>query len=213
MMKYNKRNRGFYTRPEALGRNVTKKSTTSAAGDAHGPSSHPMNSRQVNVEYTTLIGDQEMILVDTVRKPDMKSVPRAFHRAGPRQLLHFDPSKVTAAIVTCGGLCPGLNNVIRESTHSLYYLYGVEKVYGITGGFNGFHVPEYPPITLTNALVENVHHEGGNILRSSRGGFDIDKILEFIRDKKIQQLYIIGGDGTHRGAFAISEACIFSENH
>jgi 6-phosphofructokinase 1 len=56
--------------------------------------------------------------------------------------------------------------------------------------------------------VENIHHEGGTILRSSRGGFDMEKILDFIREKDIQQLFIIGGDGTHRGAYAISEACI-----
>lgn len=212
MMKYNKRNRGFYTRPEALGKNATTNGDGMPVNDvedsSHGPSSHPMNTRQVNVEYTTLIGDQEMVLVDKIRKPGMKSISRAFPRAGPRRLLHFDPSKVKAAIVTCGGLCPGLNNVIRELTHSLYYLYGVEKVYGIMGGFNGFHAPEYPPIVLTNALVENIHHEGGTILRSSRGGFDIDKILDFICEYEIQQLYIIGGDGTHRGAFEISEACI-----
>jgi len=98
--------------------------------------------------------------------------------------------------------------VIRELTHSLYYLYGVKQVYGIRGGFNGFHSPEYPPLLLTNEIVENIHHEGGTVLRSARGGFDIDKILEFLQEKNIQQLYVIGGDGTHRGAYAISEACI-----
>jgi 6-phosphofructokinase 1 len=201
MMKYNKRNRGFYIRPEVNGEIKDNDHDTNI-------NINSSNTHQVNVEYTTLIGEDEMVLVDTVRKPGMKSVSRAFHRAGPRKLLHFDPTKVNAAIVTCGGLCPGLNNVIRELTHSLYYLYGAKKVYGIMGGFNGFHSPEYPPIELTNALVENIHHEGGTILRSSRGGFDMDKILQFIQEKDIQQLYIIGGDGTHRGAFAISEACI-----
>ena len=98
--------------------------------------------------------------------------------------------------------------MIRELVHSLYYLYGVQKVNGIMGGFNGFHSPDFPPIHLTNALVENIHHEGGTILRSSRGGFDMEKILDFLREKDIQQLFIIGGDGTHRGAYAISEACI-----
>ena len=45
-------------------------------------------------------------------------------------------------------------------------------------------------------------------MRSSRGGFDIEKILKFLKEKDISQLYIIGGDGTHRGAYAIHEACI-----
>jgi 6-phosphofructokinase 1 len=92
----------------------------------------------------------------------------------------------------------GLNNVIRELVHSLYYLYGAKQVYGITGGFHGFHKDEFKPIKLTNAMVENIHHEGGTVLRSSRGGFDIDKILDFLVAKDISQLYVIGGDGTHR---------------
>ena len=63
------------------------------------------------------------------RKKDVKA--EAFVRAGPREKTHFDPSKVVAAVITCGGLCPGLNNVIRELVHSLHYLYGVKKIIGI----------------------------------------------------------------------------------
>ncbi|EED95817.1 6-phosphofructokinase, partial [Thalassiosira pseudonana CCMP1335] len=130
-------------------------------------------------------------------------------RAGPVEKLHFNPKNVNAAIVTCGGLCPGLNNVIREVTRALFHLYGIEgKVYGIVGGYKGFYDPKTPPINLTVESVENIHHEGGTILGSSRGGFDMDKILEFIRSKKIRQLYVIGGDGTHRGAFKIHETCM-----
>jgi 6-phosphofructokinase 1 len=99
--------------------------------------------------------------------------------------------------------------VIRELVHSLYYLYGAKTVYGVRGGFNGFRRenPDYDPVVLTNELVENIHHEGGTILRSSRGGFDIDKIIEFLTSRDISQLYVIGGDGTHRGAYAIHKAC------
>jgi 6-phosphofructokinase 1 len=130
-------------------------------------------------------------------------------RAGPRDELHFNPKKVNAAIVTCGGLCPGLNNVVREITRSLYFMYGIEgKVYGIVGGYKGFYDPATPPIVLTPESVENIHHEGGTILSSSRGGFDMDKIVEFIKRKGIRQLYVIGGDGTHRGAFKIHETCM-----
>lgn len=92
------------------------------------------NSHAANMEYNDLISERELVLVDTIRKPGMKSISRAFHRAGPRKNLHFCPDSVNAAIVTCGGLCPGLNNVIRELVHSLYYLYGASKVYGIMGG-------------------------------------------------------------------------------
>jgi 6-phosphofructokinase 1 len=160
-----------------------------------------------NMEYNQIIEDGEVVLLDAVRKPGRPSVSRAFPRAGPRKVLHFDPQKVNAAIVTCGGLCPGLNNVIRELVHSLYYLYDANAVYGIMGGFNGFHDPQFEPILLTNDMVENIHHDGGTILRSSRGGFEIDKILDFLKSKNINQLYVIGGDGTHRGAYAIHQAC------
>lgn len=84
----------------------------------------------------------------------MSRASRAFHRGGPRKLLHFDPSAVNAAIVTCGGISPGLNNVIRELVHSLTNLYGAKKVWGITGGYQGFHNPDYAPILLTNESVE-----------------------------------------------------------
>ena len=104
----------------------------------------------------------------------------------------------------------GLNNVIREITNTLHQLYGIGgTVYGIQGGYQGFH--DHPenehlkPIVLTPALVENIHHSGGTCLGSSRGGFDLDKILDFLHAKNINQLYVIGGDGTHRGAFRIRE--------
>lgn len=160
-------------------------------------------------KYNKLIGDHECILSNIRRSPGKAEQTVAYIRAGPREHLHFNPKNVNAAIVTCGGLCPGLNNVVREITRALYHLYGIEgKVYGIVGGYKGFHDPKTPPLDLTADSVENIHHEGGTILASSRGGFDIDKICEFIKSKKISQLYVIGGDGTHRGAFKIHETCM-----
>ena len=106
-------------------------------------------------------------------------------------------------------LCPGLNNVIRDITKTLFQLYGIGgNVYGIQGGYKGFYDPELPPLSLTPGLVENIHHEGGTVLGSSRGGFDLDKIIAFLKERRISQLYIIGGDGTHRGAFKIHEGCM-----
>lgn len=176
-----------------------------------------------NVKYNQLISDGEVVLADIIRNSggdggndggsngddtSMASCSRAFHRAGPRRYLHFDPTTVNAAIVVAGGLCPGLNNVIRELTHSLYYLYGVNQVWGITGGFRGFHDFEnYEPVLLTNELVADIHHGGGTVLRSARGGLDIDRTLQFLRNREISQLFVIGGDGTHRGAYAIHRAC------
>ena len=48
-----------------------------------------------------------------------------FEKAGPRRRLFFEPARTRAAIVTCGGLCPGLNNVIRSVTRELRRSYGV----------------------------------------------------------------------------------------
>jgi 6-phosphofructokinase 1 len=160
--------------------------------------------------YNRLITNHECILANIVRKPNMQTFTHAYVRAGPRRYLHFDPKEVNAAIVTCGGLCPGLNNVIREITKTLCQAYGIGgTVYGIQGGFRGFYDFEnYQPIELTTELVQNIHHEGGTVLGSSRGGFDLDKILDFLESRSISQLYVIGGDGTHRAAFRIHEGCM-----
>ena len=167
------------------------------------------NSLDAGTSYNKLISTNECIIADIVRKPGMNGRSKAFIRAGPRKHLHFNPQTVNAAIVTCGGLCPGLNNVIREITNSLIFMYGIKgKVYGIRGGFKGFYDPDYSPIVLTPELVEDIHHRGGTVLSSSRGGFDLDKTLAFIEKMNIKQLYVIGGDGTHRGAFIIHEGCM-----
>lgn len=169
-----------------------------------------MDSTVTHTSYNKYITDHECVINDIVRKPNKETFTTAFVRAGARRYLHFDPSTVNAAIVTCGGLCPGLNNVIREITNTLHQLYDIGgHVYGIQGGFRGFHeFDALPPIILTPEMVEDIHHKGGTCLGSSRGGFDLTKILAFIESKKINQLYVIGGDGTHRGAFAIHEGCM-----
>jgi len=164
---------------------------------------------KVGTSYNKLIATNECIIADIVRKPGQDGHTKAFIRAGPRKFLHFNPKTVNAAIITCGGLCPGLNNVIREITNSLIFMYGIKgKVYGIRGGYKGFYDLAYPPIELTPEFVEDIHHKGGTVLSSSRGGFDLDKIVGFLEKMNIKQLYVIGGDGTHRGAFRIHEGCM-----
>jgi 6-phosphofructokinase 1 len=79
---------------------------------------------------------------------------------------------------------------------------------GIRGGYKGFYDKHLPPIELNKTWVNEIHHMGGTVLGSSRGGFDIDKIMNFLKTRKIKQLYVIGGDGTHRGAFKIHETCM-----
>ncbi|KAK1370107.1 ATP-dependent 6-phosphofructokinase 3 [Heracleum sosnowskyi] len=126
-----------------------------------------------------------------------------FRRAGPRQKVYFDSDEVHACIVTCGGLCPGLNTVIREIVCALYNMYGVTKVLGIDGGYRGFYSKNTIP--LTPKFVNDIHKRGGTIIGTSRGGHDTMKIVDSIQDRGINQVYIIGGDGTQRGAALIYE--------
>ncbi|KAH9300267.1 hypothetical protein KI387_011850, partial [Taxus chinensis] len=131
--------------------------------------------------------------------------PRGLHfrRAGPRQMVYFKPNEVRACIVTCGGLCPGLNTVIREIVCSLWNIYGVQDVLGIEGGYKGFYSRNTIP--LNPKVVNDIHKRGGTILGTSRGGHSTSKIVDNIQDRDINQVYIIGGDGTQRGANAIYE--------
>ncbi|KAK8955186.1 6-phosphofructokinase 3 [Platanthera guangdongensis] len=134
-----------------------------------------------------------------------KSSPRGTHfrRAGPRQRVYFESDEVHACVVTCGGLCPGLNTVIRELVCGLAYMYGVSKILGIEGGYRGFYARN--TITLTPKSVNDIHKRGGTILGTSRGGHDTSKIVDSIQDRGINQVYIIGGDGTQKGASVIFE--------
>ncbi|KAM7256900.1 hypothetical protein ACFE04_012641 [Oxalis oulophora] len=137
-----------------------------------------------------------------------KDTPRGIHfrRAGPRQKVYFEADEVQAAIVTCGGLCPGLNTVIREIVCGLYHMYGVKRVLGIDGGYRGFYSRN--TINLTQKVVNDIHKRGGTILGTSRGGHDTSKIVDSIQDRGINQVYIIGGDGTQRGASVIYEVAL-----
>ncbi|KAK9131074.1 hypothetical protein Sjap_011561 [Stephania japonica] len=141
-------------------------------------------------------GHSEIIVVH-------KDSPRETHfrRAGPRQKVYFESDEVHACIVTCGGLCPGLNTVIREIVCGLYDMYGVRKILGIEGGYSGFYSRN--TISLTPKVVNDIHKRGGTILGTSRGGHDTSKIVDSIQDRGINQVYIIGGDGTQKGASVI----------
>ena len=127
-------------------------------------------------------------------------------KAGPRETIYFHPNHVHAAIVTCGGLCPGLNDVIRSLVRNLWYAYGVRRITGIQYGFKGF-LPEYnfPVVDLDPDIVDDIHKIGGTMLGSSRGGNDIPAIVDALERMNINVLFTIGGDGTQRGALAIAE--------
>ncbi len=128
-------------------------------------------------------------------------------KAGPREKIYFDPQKVSAALVTCGGLCPGLNDVIRSIVMSLWYLYGVRRIVGIRYGYRGF-LPEMhlQPKELTPDVVSDIHRHGGTILGSARGGGKrTEEIVDALERMKVDMLFAIGGDGTQKGALAIAE--------
>uniref|UniRef100_A0A0E0ET91 Phosphofructokinase domain-containing protein n=1 Tax=Oryza meridionalis TaxID=40149 RepID=A0A0E0ET91_9ORYZ len=126
----------------------------------------------------------------------------AYHRAGPRREVAFDSATVRAAIVTCGGLCPGTNTVVRELVVGLSELYGVRGgVFGVRNGYRGFYSEEAVP--LDPAAVEHWHKSGGAALGTSRGGFDLARIVDAIERHGFNQVYAVGGDGTMRGAARI----------
>ena len=128
----------------------------------------------------------------------------AFEVAGPREYLHFDSSKITCGIVTCGGLCPGINNVIRGLVNELHYWYKCSRIYGFKYGYKGMVKNNgIPPIELDVKLVEDIHLKGGTILGSSRGKQDVEKTVDYLEELNISILFTIGGDGTMKGMYDI----------
>lgn len=130
----------------------------------------------------------------------------SFEKAGPKKQLFFEPGKTVSAIVTCGGLCPGLNSVIRGIVMMNYYRFGNKVNYGIRYGYEGF-IKDYghEVLELTPEMVENIHLQGGTILGSSRGPQDPAKMVDRLVELKVNILYAIGGDGTLRGALGIEQ--------
>ena len=124
----------------------------------------------------------------------------SFELAGPRATLYFNPATTRAGIVTCGGLCPGLNDVIRSLFLQLHHAYGVKEVLGFRGGYQGLD-PSVgrEPIVLTPAFVDSIHQHGGTVLGTSRGPVDLGRAVEHLIARKVDILFTIGGDGTQRG--------------
>jgi 6-phosphofructokinase 1 len=132
--------------------------------------------------------------------------PPAMEAAGPRERIFFEPGRIAAGIVTCGGLCPGLNDVIRALVMSLHHHYGVPTVYGFRYGYEGL-VPGHghEPLRLTPELVNRIHHIGGSVLGSSRGPQDPAEMVRTLEELNVRILFTLGGDGTLRGAQKIAE--------
>jgi 6-phosphofructokinase 1 len=143
-------------------------------------------STRMNDMVANYVDDNEKIIynIDQDLEASGKTLKTVFVReqllekAGPREKIYFDPKKVCAGIVTCGGLCPGLNDVIRSLVMTLWFQYGVQNIVGIPFGYCGF-LPEYgyEPIPLTPSIVSNIHQHGGTMLGSSRGGANTEAIM------------------------------------
>ncbi|KAK9805515.1 hypothetical protein WJX72_002635 [[Myrmecia] bisecta] len=129
-------------------------------------------------------------------------------RAGARRKIYFNPAEVNIAIVTCGGLCPGLNDVVQSLVNKATD-YGVPEgnIIGIRYGYRGFYERKYKPVVLTKKYVDGIHLQGGTILGTSRGGADIKEIVKRIDMWGIDMLFVVGGNGGNQGAHAIQQEC------
>ena len=171
------------------------------------------------IPYSKVLGDSianyvmesERILydIDLTEGKSLKDLESAglMEKAGPREKIYFNPQHSHAAIVTCGGLCPGLNDVIRAVVRTLWYRYNVKRITGIKYGFTGF-LPEYniPAVELNPVIVDDIHKMGGTMLGSSRGnGKRVEEIVDALERMNINMLFIIGGDGTQRASNDIGE--------
>lgn len=179
-------------------------------GEAKIPS--PIQKGVEGAHPHTFISDAQRILIDanlentTTLIKKGKECP-SFELAGPREKIFFDPSKLKCALVTCGGLCPGLNDIIRSIVLELFYGYGVKNIYGIKYGLQGF-IPDYGHdiMELTPATVANILDMGGSILGSSRGPQDIEEIVDCLTRLNIGILFMVGGDGTLMAAAKITDS-------
>ncbi len=168
--------------------------------------------REENTINRSFVDDTDKVVLDVKLKNLMQTVEKggnfnAFELAGPRKKIYFDPSKLRCALVTCGGLCPGLNDIIRAIVLELFYGYGVKNIFGFKYGLQGF-IPEYRHeiMDLKPETVANIHEMGGSILGSSRGPQPIDEIVDTLERMNIGILFMIGGDGTLLAATKIADS-------
>ncbi len=179
-------------------------------GDARIPS--PIRGGVTGTHNKSFMPDTKRVMVSVAQSTVTRMIkegkePPSFELAGPRKKIYFDPKKLRCAIVTCGGLCPGLNDVIRSIVLELHYGYGVRNIYGIRYGLQGF-IPEYghDVMELKPESVVNILEMGGSILGSSRGAQSIEEIVDSLDRMNIGILFMIGGDGTLLAASRIADA-------
>jgi len=181
---------------ESLGERNIKSPIVMSTQAGDGAANYVTDDQFIRLSTSVNIGKQEAI--------DRSHV---LERAGPREMIYFTPAHVHAGIVSCGGLCPGINDVIRAVVRCLWYRYGVRRISGIQYGYLGF-LPEYgyPVKSLSPDMVDDIHKLGGTFLGSARGGGrEVSKIVDTIERLNLNIMFIIGGDGTQRGTLDISD--------
>ncbi|MGD9333285.1 MAG: ATP-dependent 6-phosphofructokinase [Desulfobacterales bacterium] len=186
--------------------------TIPVLGEAKIPT--PIQGWKNDDEETYFIKNDDRVLVDVtpsgLEKMCRENQPfPSFETAGPRSRIYFDPSKLRCALVTCGGMCPGLNDIIRSIVLELHHGYGVNRIYGIKYGLQGFiHQYGHDVIDLTPELVSNIQDMGGSILGSSRGPQPIEDVVDTLDRMNVGLLFMIGGDGTLKAASRIADAIL-----
>jgi 6-phosphofructokinase 1 len=175
-------------------------------GTCRYPSPLAERLAQATIHY---VGQADRVLLDDrisqvlEQHADLGKAP-TFELAGPRDQIFFQPSRLRAGIVTCGGLCPGLNNVVRGLVVELTHGYGVGQIYGFRYGYEGLvRRHGIGPVRLTPTVVSDAHQAGGTMLGTSRGNQDPREMVDRLQELDIGVLFVIGGDGTFRGAMAL----------
>ena len=185
--------------------------TIDTLGEAKIPT--PVKMSDINGDgLADYVSDDDRILysIDTVKDKNGNWVPKnndTVELAGPRKFIYFNPAHVHAAICTCGGICPGLNNVIRAIVRCLWFRYGVRRITGIKYGYQGLlPTSKEEPIILNPDVVDEIQEKGGTILGSARGGGNqVSDIVDTLERMNVNIFFTIGGDGTLKGAQAIAD--------
>lgn len=167
-----------------------------------GPATHQSPLQRRGEPF---VDDAERIVL-SARLADLTGggEPASFEVAGPRERIFHDPSTLGCGIITCGGLCPGLNNVVRSIVLRLWYAYDVRRIVGFRYGYAGLAPRNHhAPLVLTPDVVEPLHEQGGTRLGTSRGPQDVDEMIDRLVELDIRLLFVLGGDGGLRGAAAL----------
>lgn len=186
--------------------------TIPALGEAKIPS--PIKGAKRSMTDLYFVEDNDRVSINVKVSDLQKALTEgemlpSFEMAGPRSRIYFDSSKLRCALVTCGGLCPGLNDIVRSVVLELYYGYGVRHIYGIRFGLQGF-IPAYGHeiLVLDPTEVASIHEMGGTILGSSRGPQPVEDIVDSLERMNIGILFMVGGDGTMMAANKIADAIL-----